>query len=70
MEKELSFYQFTQLAKEEQYHLAFTQGEFIGTSEKGDIKFALYKVFNFYVEVVFDSEENKVVTISSFLKSN
>ena len=70
MEKELSFYEFTQLPKEEQYNLAFTLGEFINTSETGNVRFALYKLFNFYVEAVYDSKENKIITLTSFLKSD
>ncbi|UMQ41652.1 hypothetical protein MKS83_19985 [Chryseobacterium sp. Y16C] len=44
MAKELSFYEFTQLPKEEQYHLAFTQGEFVDSSVKNEVKFALYMI--------------------------
>ncbi|AZI38622.1 hypothetical protein [Epilithonimonas vandammei] len=70
MEEKLSFYEFTQLSKEEQYNLAFTLGEFINASEKGNVRFALYKLLNSYVEAVYDSTENKIITLTSFLKSD
>lgn len=67
--KQLSFYEFTQLPKEEQYELALGEGEFIGTTEKNEVKFALYKLLNFYVEVVYDGMKNKVVSLTCFLQS-
>lgn len=70
MEKQLSFYEFTQLPQLEQYDLVFTQGEFIDTLEKADVKFSLYKLFSFYVEVVYDFTGNKIVSLTSFLKTN
>lgn len=68
--KQLSFYEFTQLKKEEQYKLTFTNGEFVGVSVKDDVKFALYKVFGFYIEVIYDSAGNEIIGLTSFLKSN
>jgi hypothetical protein len=67
--KQLSFYEFTQLPKEEQYELALREGEFIGTTEKNDVKFALYKFYTFYVEVAYDGIKNKVVSLTCFLQS-
>lgn len=67
---ELSFFEFTQLSQEAQYELAFTHGEFIDASEKDDMRFALYKLYSFYVEIVCDSTNNKIINLTSFLKSN
>lgn len=69
MNNELSFFEFTQLPQEEQYHLAFTQGEFIGSSEKGMSKFVLYKLYNFYIEIVYDVTNNTILNLTSYLNS-
>ncbi|MFC4163888.1 hypothetical protein ACFOWU_09495 [Epilithonimonas zeae] len=69
MKKELSFYNYTQLNKEDQYDLVFREGEFIDSSLKNDVKFVLYKLYDFYVEIVYDFEENKILNLTSFLKS-
>lgn len=69
MNKEYTFYEFTQLSEEQQHDLVFTKGDFINTSVKGNIKFALYKLYNFYVEVIYDSVDNKIVSLTSFLDS-
>jgi 5-hydroxyisourate hydrolase-like protein (transthyretin family) len=67
MRKELSFYEFTQLSEEGQYELVFKEGEFLNSSTKNDLKFALYKLYSFFVEVVYDAQRNKVVSLTSFM---
>jgi len=67
--KQLSFYEFSQLTEEQKYSLIFTEGESIDSSIKNDVRYALYKLYSFYVEVIFDSAENKIVSITSFLQS-
>ena len=57
--RELSFYEFTQLPEEQQYDLVFTKGEFIDASIKDNVKFVLYSLFGFFVEVIYDSVDNK-----------
>lgn len=69
MRKELSFYEFTQLSEEGQYELVFKEGEFLNSSSKDDLKFALYKLNSFFVEVVYDSQKNKVVSLTSFMNA-
>jgi len=67
---QLSFYEYSQLQIEEQYELAFTKGEFIEASEKDNVRFALYKLYGFYVEITYDAVNNKIINLTSFLKSN
>ncbi|KFC19694.1 hypothetical protein [Chryseobacterium sp. FH1] len=69
MNKEISFYEFTQLSDEEQYELVFKEGEFLNYSIKNDLRFTLYKLKNFFVEVVYDARENKIVNLSSFMNA-
>lgn len=66
--EELSFFEFTQLLQEEQYEVAFIDGEFVCVYEKADLKIVLYKLYTFFVEVAYNSEDNKIVGLTSFLK--
>lgn len=66
---ELSFYEYTQLPVSEQYDLVFTRGEIIDSSIKNDVKFVLYRLYSFYVEVVYDATDNKIVNLSSFMNA-
>ena len=70
MKEELSFYEFTHLSESEQYELIFAQGEFIDSSVNNQVKFVLYKLYRFYVEVHYDSVDNKIIGLTSFLKSS
>lgn len=63
----MTFFEFTGLSEHRQYDILFTLGEFIDSTEKGTDNYVLYKLFNFYVEVVYDSQTNFIKQISSFL---
>jgi len=62
-----SFYEFTQLDEEKQYDLAFKNGAFLGASEKRSKKFVLYKLNNFFVEITYDIETNRIISLKAFL---
>ncbi|MDQ0593402.1 MULTISPECIES: hypothetical protein [Chryseobacterium] len=42
-----------------QCNIAFTKEEFIKSSTKNNIKFTLYRLYIFYVEVDYDDQDNK-----------
>ncbi|CAM2906741.1 hypothetical protein DRF59_05935 [Chryseobacterium flavum] len=65
----LSFYEFSQLSEIEQYELVCKKGELISSSIKGDVEFALYELFNFYVEVTYHSKDNKVLNLNRYMKT-
>ncbi|MFT3920031.1 hypothetical protein [Cloacibacterium sp.] len=65
----ISFYEFTQLSQQEQYYLVFTQGVIIGIKEVDKTKFVLYKLYNFFVEVLYNTLDNKIIGLTSFLNS-
>jgi len=65
----ISFYEFTQLSQQEQYYLVFTQGVIIGINETDKSKFILYKLYNFFVEVLYNTLDNKIIGLTSFLNS-
>ncbi|TLX26607.1 hypothetical protein FE904_07070 [Chryseobacterium indologenes] len=65
----LSYYEFSQLSKEKQKELVMNSAEPIGSTKKNDIDFELCKLFDFYVEIVYNAERTKVVSLTSYLKS-
>lgn len=69
MNRELSYYEFSQLSKEEQQELVMSSAETIGSTKKNDIDFELCKLFDFYVEIVYNADQTKVVSLTSYLKS-
>ena len=65
-----SFYDYTNLPDEIQYDILFTKGVFISDRILGDLKFVLYTLFGFYVEVTYESELNKIVSKTVFFNAN
>lgn len=57
----LSFYDFTQLPDEQQFNLVFKEGEFIDSREIGENRFALYKLYGFFIELQYNVLQNKLV---------
>jgi len=68
--KELSYYEFSQLSKEEQQELVLNKAEPIGSTKKNDVDFELCKLFDFYVEIVYNSDRTKLLSLTSYLKSS
>lgn len=52
-----------------QCNIAFTKEEFIKSSTKNNIKFTLYRLYIFYVEVDYDDQDNKIVNHSNFINA-
>lgn len=70
MNRELSYYEFSQLSKEEQRELVMNSAEPIGSTKKNDVTFEICRLFDFYVEIVYNSDRTKVVSLTSYLKSS
>ena len=64
--KELSFFEFTQLSKQQQYELVFNEGEYTDVAEIGESEYVLYKLYGFFVEVEYKIKENKIVNLVSY----
>ncbi len=65
--KELTLYEFKMLSDHEQYDLLFTKGEFLDVHLEVNSRFALYALFKFFVEIEYDSVNNKIVNKVSFI---
>jgi hypothetical protein len=66
MEGKLSFHDFKNLAQHEQYDLVFTQGDFINYYLKGETRYALYSLFNCFVEIEYQVANNTITNLISF----
>jgi len=66
MDVKISFHDFKNLPQQEQYDLVFTQGDFINYYLKGEIRYVLYGLFKFFVEVEYNVSKNKISNIIAF----
>lgn len=64
----MGIYEFKILSDHDKYDKVFTQGQFVDTVSKGDIKFVLYSLWYFWVEVKYHTSSNKIIGISSFVE--
>ena len=63
----MGIYDFNTLSEHDRYDILFTKGQFVDTVSEGDIKYALYSLSYFWVEIEYDSPRNKIIGISSFV---
>ncbi len=63
----MGIHDFNILSEHERYDTVFTKGQFVDTVIKGKIKYALYAVSMFWVEVTYDSKDNRITGINSFI---
>lgn len=57
---------YKSLVPNEQYDLVFTQGDFINYYLKGEIRYVLYGLFKFFVEVEYNVSKNKISNLIPF----
>ena len=63
----MGIYDFNILTDHDKYDTVFTKGQFVDTVTEGEIKYALYSLSYFWVEVVYNTPDNKITGISSFV---
>ena len=64
---EISLEEYKNLSDHEKYDMVFRQGEFIDFTVGEEINFVLYSLYNFFVEVEYDSIKNKINAIDCFI---
>ena len=55
------------LSEHEQFDTVFTKGEFVDSVIDGHIKYALYSLSMFWVEVRYNADTNKILDCLPFL---
>ena len=63
----MGIYDFNILSENDQYDTVFNKGQFVDTVTKDDVKYALYAVSMFWVEVTYDAKDNRITGIKSFV---
>ena len=53
----MGIYEFNVLSEQNQYDIVFTKGTFVDSIKNGNIKFVLYSVHMFWIEVHYHSLE-------------
>jgi len=63
----VGIYEFNILTEHDKYDKAFNQGQFVDTVMEGEIKYVLYSLSYFWIEVKYHSLSNKIIGICSFV---
>ena len=58
--------EFNTLSDHDKYDTTFQKGDFIDYWINGTQRFALYAVYKFFVEIEFNTIENKIQNLKSF----
>ena len=62
----MTLYEFTALTEEEQFNSIWNLGTHIDTHIKENIAINLYSINEFYVEVYYDRDANKIIDKKTF----
>ena len=62
----MTLYEFKLLSKQEQASTTWEKGVFLSSRKGSGFAVSLYQVDGFYVEVYYNSTENKIESIKSF----
>lgn len=63
----MGIYEFNALSEQNQYDIVFTKGTFIDYINNGNVKYVLYSVHMFWVEILYENSINKITGLNSFL---
>lgn len=63
----MGIHDFNILSEHDKYNAVFTNGQFVHTVTEGSIKYALYSLSYFWVEVEYNTATNKIKGICSFV---
>ncbi|MDO3628571.1 hypothetical protein [Mucilaginibacter sp. BT774] len=62
----ITFYDFNELDEVGKAGAVFTKELFVDDRDEGGLKVQLYRLNNFYVEVFYDAEANKITRYHAF----
>ena len=66
----MGIYEFNISTNKDKYYTVFTKGQFVDTVSKEDLKYVLYYVHMFWVEIIYDDSNNKITGLKSFLSGD
>lgn len=62
----ISYYDFKNLSDRSQQELVLAEGRIINEIYKNELRFVLYEVSSFTVEIVFNTVNNKIESLTAF----
>ncbi|AZA60230.1 MULTISPECIES: hypothetical protein [Chryseobacterium] len=62
----ISYYDFNNLPKESQIELVMAEGKIIDETIKNNLRFVVYELSSFSVEIVYNIDSNKIAGLSAF----
>lgn len=62
----ISYYDFKNLTDRSQQELVLAEGRIINEIYKNELRFVLYEVSSFTVEIVFNTVNNKIESLTAF----
>ncbi|OBW39405.1 hypothetical protein AB670_04252 [Chryseobacterium sp. MOF25P] len=62
----ISYYDFKNLPMQSRYEFVLTEGKIISETSKDGLKFVLYELSSFSVEIVYKTINNKIEGLSVF----
>lgn len=62
----ISYYDFKNLPTQAQYELVLSEGRIISETSKNGLKFVLYELSSFSVEIVYKTINNRIEGLSVF----
>ncbi|MPS71531.1 MAG: hypothetical protein E2590_00090 [Chryseobacterium sp.] len=66
MDTEISYFDFKNLSSQDQCQLVTTQGQIINESSKSDLRFVIYKLGSFLVEITYIQQNNKLASFNVY----
>ena len=62
----ITLYEFNGLPEQEKHQMLHSRGTFLDVIEGVELKFVLYGLEKFYVELTYNSSSNSIVSLSTF----
>ena len=63
---DITLYEFNSLDEHEKGAAIWEYGEFLAQRFESDTGFSLYQLINFYVEIEYNGDQNKITRFTSF----
>lgn len=64
----MGIYKFNMLSDHDKYDTVFTKGQFVDSVSEEKVKYGLYSISYFWVEVSYHPETNKIIGLNSFVE--
>ncbi len=62
----IKLYEFNLLPPQEQHEIVHSKATFLDVVEDGNLKYALYGLEKFYIELLYDVPSNRIIKLKTF----